>query len=77
MDLSKFIDIKIFLLALFAGLFLSYILSPKKRIIYVYPNPSNTSKLLYKDKADNCFKFEKYETKCPANSKDIEDYKVQ
>ena len=45
MDLSKFIDIKVFLLALFGGLFLSYILAPKKRVIYVYPNPSNTEKL--------------------------------
>tara|TARA_B100001059_G_scaffold48770_1_gene41743 strand:+ start:13716 stop:13949 length:234 start_codon:yes stop_codon:yes gene_type:complete len=77
MTLSKFIDIKVFLLALFAGLFLSYVLSPKKRIIYVYPNPSNTNKLLYKDKADNCFKFEKEITQCPTNSKDIEEYKVQ
>tara|TARA_B100000925_G_scaffold87523_1_gene63009 strand:+ start:19322 stop:19555 length:234 start_codon:yes stop_codon:yes gene_type:complete len=77
MTLSKFIDIKVFLLALFAGLFLSYVLSPKKRIIYVYPNPSNTNKLLYKDKADNCFKFEKEMTQCPTNSKGIEEYKVQ
>ena len=77
MNLSKFIDIKVFLLALFAGLFLSYILAPKKRVIYVYPNPSNTSKLLYKDKADNCFKFQKQEVNCPKNDKDIEDYKVQ
>ena len=77
MDLSKFIDIKVFLLALFGGLFLSYILAPKKRVIYVYPNPSNTEKLSYKDKADNCFKFQKYEIDCPKNASEIEEYKVQ
>ena len=77
MNLSKFIDIKVFLLALFGGLFLSYILSPKKMVIYVYPNPSNTNKLLYKDKADNCFRFEKHEVECPKNSSEIEEYKVQ
>lgn len=77
MNLSKFIDIKVFLMALFGGLFLSYILSPKKRVIYVYPNPSNTDKLQFKDKADNCFKFQKQEVTCPKNDKDIEEYKVQ
>ena len=77
MKLLKFINVKIFLLALFVGLFLSYILSPKKRIIYVYPNPSNTEKLRYKDKAGNCFKFDKTEMECPSNEDDIEDYKVQ
>ena len=77
MNLGKFIDIKVFLLALFVGLFLSYILSPKKRIIYVYPNPSNTGKLSYKDKAGNCFKFQEHTVDCPANKDDIEEYKVQ
>lgn len=77
MNLSKFIDIKVFLMALFGGLFLSYILAPKKRVIYVYPNPSNTDKLQFKDKADNCFKFQKQEVACPKNDKDIEEYKVQ
>jgi hypothetical protein len=77
MKLSKFIDIKVFLLALFAGLFLSYVLSPKKRVIYVYPNPSNTDKLKYKDKAGNCFKFNENVKECPTNKNDIEEYKVQ
>jgi|TARA_B110000003_G_scaffold99488_1_gene101634 hypothetical protein len=77
MKFTKFIDVKVFLLALFAGLFLSYILSPKKRVIYVYPNPSNTDKLRYKDKAGNCFKFQQNEVECPANKNDIEEYKVQ
>ena len=77
MNLSKFIDIKVFLLALFAGLFLSYILSPKKRVIYVYPNPSNTDKLQYKDKAGNCFKFQENVIDCPTNEKDIQEYTVQ
>jgi hypothetical protein len=77
MNLSKFIDIKVFLLALFAGLFLSYILSPKKRVIYVYPNPSNTDKLQYKDKAGNCFKFQENVVDCPTNENDIQEYTVQ
>ena len=37
MTLSKFIDIKVFLLALFAGLFLSYVLSPKKELFMFTP----------------------------------------
>ena len=77
MDLSKFIDIKVFLLALFGGLFLSYILAPKKRVIYVYPNPDNEKKISFKDKADNCFRFKSEEVSCPSDVSKIRSYGIQ
>ena len=34
-------------------------------VIYVYPTPDNQNKILYKDKTDNCFKFNAEEVECP------------
>ena len=73
----KFVSIPIFILSLAIGLFVVYISMPPTQIIYVYPNPDNEDKILYKDKADNCFKFQKYEIDCPKNASEIEEYKVQ
>ena len=47
------------------------------QIIYVYPNPDNEDKILYKDKADNCFKFESHEVECPQDVSKIRSYQVQ
>ena len=50
---------------------------PDKKIIYVYPNPSNVDKIDFKDKADNCFNFDYKSVKCPKDMKKIEQYSVQ
>ena len=63
----KFIHFPTFLIALSIGLFFSYITMPQKQIIYVYPTPDNAQALLYKDNADNCFKYTYNEVTCPMN----------
>lgn len=45
--------------------------------IYVYPTPENVDKILFKDKADNCFRFEEEEIKCPTDSTLISTIPIQ
>ena len=35
------------------------------KTIYIYPSPENVNKILFKDKADNCFLFEEEVVECP------------
>ena len=72
----KFINVPIFLISLFVGLFLSYITMPKKNVIFVYPTPDTYKKIQYRDRAENCFMFQPHEVKCPDPSK-IRYYEVQ
>ena len=60
----KFINIPVFIISLAIGLFVTYVTTEPTKSIFVYPNPDNIDKLLYKDKADNCFKFKAVEVKC-------------
>jgi len=51
----KFISVPVFILSLAIGIFVVYISQPPTQVIYVYPNPENEDRVLFKDKADNCF----------------------
>ena len=73
----KFINIPIFIISLAIGLFVTYITTEPTKSIVVYPNPDNIDKILYKDSADNCFKFKAKEVKCPKDENKIRSYSVQ
>jgi len=73
----NFIHFPTFIISLSIGLFITYLYQPKKHVIYVYPNPNNLNKILYKDNADNCFMFKGNELKCPTNSKYVREYNIQ
>ena len=67
----KYINLTYFVCALAIGLFLNYIHSPEQKIIYVYPTPENTNKVLYKDQADNCYKYKANVVKCSNDAQPI------
>jgi len=54
-----------------------YILGPKKKIIYVYPTPENVDKILFKDKANNCFQFDEMSVDCPTDISNIFSVPIQ
>ena len=72
-----FFDGRSFIISLAIGLFLVYISTPDPEIIYVYPNPENIKKTLYKDKSNTCFKFHSKEIACPMKKSEIMKYPVQ
>ena len=67
----KFLNLSYFLCALTIGLFLNYIHSPEQKVIFVYPTPDNSNKILYKDQANNCYKYTANVVKCSNNAKSI------
>jgi hypothetical protein len=66
--LFNYISLPVFLVSFAIGIFLTYVLGPENKIIYIYPSPENINKVLFKDHAENCFYFEQKEVECPNES---------
>ena len=75
--LFNYISIKVFLISFAVGLFFIYLLGPEMRKIYIYPSPENVDKILFKDKADNCFYFEEERVQCPKDETLISQIPLQ
>jgi hypothetical protein len=75
--LLGYISIPVFLISFAIGLFFVYILGPEKKTVYIYPSPENVDKVLFKDKADNCFYFEEEIVDCPNNSSLLSSIPIQ
>jgi hypothetical protein len=73
----NYISFPIFFISFAIGLFFTYILGPELKTIYIYPSPENIDKMLFKDKADNCFYFDQVEVDCPSNSSLISMIPIQ
>jgi len=63
----EYISFRIFMISFAIGLFFVYIYGPEMKTIYIYPSPENIDKVIFKDKADNCFSFQANEVECPKN----------
>lgn len=75
--LLDYISIPIFVISFAIGLFFIYIIGPELKTIYIYPSPENTNKVLFKDKADNCFYFEEEIVDCPKDGSLISKIPLQ
>jgi len=64
----NYISMPVFLVSFVIGLFFVYIFGPEMKTIYIYPSPENVDKVLFKDKADNCFQFEEHIVDCPKDT---------
>jgi len=73
----NYISIPVFLISFAIGLFFVYILGPEMKTIYIYPSPENVDKILFKDKADNCFHFEQQTVDCPKDENLISNIPIQ
>jgi len=73
----NYISLPIFLISFAIGLLFVYMFGPETRTVYVYPTPENVDKILYKDKANNCFQFEEENIECPSDPSKITDIPIQ
>lgn len=72
-----YIDPFYFFVALFIGMFITYISTPTPDVIIKYPTPENVGKIIYKDNADVCYKYEMQEVDCPIDKSKIKKIKLQ
>lgn len=72
-----YISIPTFLISFAIGLFFIYVLGPEMKTIYIYPSPENVNKVLFKDKAENCFYFDEKIVNCPKDENDIFKIPIQ
>ena len=73
----NYISLPIFLISFAIGIFFIYTLGPEMKTIYIYPSPENLDKILFKDKADNCFSFDQEEVDCPTDPSKISTIPLQ
>jgi hypothetical protein len=73
----NYISIPVFLISFSIGLFFIYILGPEMKTIYIYPSQENSKKILFKDKADNCFYFNEEIQNCPNDESKISFVPIQ
>ena len=70
-DITKYINIYVFIASFVFGTFAVYMVAPRTRTIVVTPSPDNIEKLQYKDKTDHYFEFRETKVKCPADKSTI------
>ena len=73
----NYISLPVFLVSFAIGLFFIYVLGPEMKKIYIYPSPETINKVLFKDKADNCFYFEEEVVECPKDESLISKIPIQ
>lgn len=73
----NYISIPIFVLSFAVGIFCIYVLGPEMKKVYIYPSPETVHKMLFKDKADNCFYFKEEMVECPQNESLISNIPIQ
>lgn len=56
-----------FFISFSIGLFFCYILTPPPEVVLKFPSPYNAGKVVYKDKADTCYKYKAEKVNCPLN----------
>lgn len=58
-----------FFVAFAVGLLLCYMMTPSPQVVVKFPSPFNVGQVVYKDKANGCFKFNADKVDCPADGK--------
>ena len=73
----QLIDPWYFLISFCIGMFISYITTPTPEIIIKFPTPENAGKIVYKDSANVCYKYDAEKVQCPKNKKLIKKIPIQ
>jgi len=63
-----------FLISFSIGILFVYALQPEQKIIIKHPTPQNVGKVIYHDKAENCYKYLSTEIECPSDENLIVDH---
>lgn len=76
-NFGDYVSFRIFLFCFIIGLFFSYILGTENKIVYIYPTLTNSSNVIFKDRAGQCFKFKSKKVNCPSDITKIKHVPIQ
>lgn len=76
-NLSKFVNVPVFIASFAVGMFFVYIYMPDTRKIIVYPTHENAHLLQYRDKTGTCFEVKEQEVDCPKDYSKISTVPIQ
>lgn len=77
MRILDYVNPLIFIIAFCVGIFLTYISTPPPNVVLKYPTPLNAGKVVYRDSADMCYKYNAKQVQCPADKSKITETKIQ
>lgn len=67
----------VFLLSFAVGILYIYMMHPAPKIVLKFPSPFNAGKVIYKDKAEECFVFDAEKVECPKDTSQVRKQPVQ
>lgn len=56
-----------FFIAFAIGISYVYFIHPRPKVVLKYPNPYSSTKLIYQNEADECYKYKATQVECPEN----------
>ena len=65
MGVFQKINLYAFIISFAIGLLVVYIVTPIPRIVYKYPSPYNTDKIVYKTNNQICYRYKIKKVNCP------------
>lgn len=76
-NFGDYVSFRIFLFCFIIGLFFSYILGNDNKIVYIYPTLTNSSNVIFRDRAGQCFRFKSKKVPCPEDKTQIKNIPIQ
>ena len=70
------IYVNVFLYSLAVGILLIYLMGEDRKVVYVYPNNTTYSDILFSDKSNQCYQYKPTYVKCPADPGKIKDIPI-
>ena len=65
-----------FFAALAVGLLYTYLAAPKPEVVVKFPSPYNAGQVVYKDKADTCYRYSASREACPRDKSLIKEQPI-
>lgn len=62
------------LIGIIIGVIAILFINPEKSVIFKYPTPDNSGKLIYKDKNNVCYKYSANAVDCDKNEARLKDF---
>jgi hypothetical protein len=76
MNLFKHLNPIAFIISFSIGILIVCIKQPVKKIVYKYPTPFNSDKIIYRDNENGCFKFKVTDVVCPTDKSKIKEQPI-